>query len=163
MQTRFLYVCRHAKSEHPDNLSDHERPLNSRGRSNARVMGYMLSKIQSIPEHVVCSPSVRTRETLDIMSKQFDPVPTVDYCEGVYLASEQELYRCIQNHGSGERLMVVGHNPGMAMFATSLCEAPEFAMPFSYRRDCLHRVGNRELDRYLFRLRSVMLVSYTRV
>ena len=59
-----LYLLRHAKSswDHPG-LRDHQRPLSSRGRRAAPAMGEHMAAQEWVPDLVLCSDAVRTRET----------------------------------------------------------------------------------------------------
>ena len=66
-----LALLRHAKSSW-DNpaLSDFDRPLNSRGQKNAPEAGMALRELGFKPDLILCSPSKRTRETLDLALPQ---------------------------------------------------------------------------------------------
>jgi hypothetical protein len=74
MQRR-LMIMRHAKSAwSSDVASDHERPLNKRGRRDAPRVGKRLAKLGWVPEFVVSSDSRRTRETWERMQRRFPEV-----------------------------------------------------------------------------------------
>ena len=62
---RTLYVLRHAKSSW-DNAGqrDHDRPLSPRGQRAVKLLAEYLQRRAIRPELVLCSTSVRTRETL---------------------------------------------------------------------------------------------------
>ena len=61
---RRLILTRHAKSAWDDPaLDDHDRPLNGRGRRAARELGDWLASRGYLPEEVLCSSALRTRET----------------------------------------------------------------------------------------------------
>ena len=66
-----LYVMRHAKSSWSDlNLSDFERPLNGRGKKNAKLMCELFVKKKFIFDYVMVSSSKRTEKTLKIILKK---------------------------------------------------------------------------------------------
>ena len=60
---RQLLLLRHAKSAWPDGVPDSQRPLNNRGRRDARAAGQWLRENVGGLGAVVCSPAQRTRET----------------------------------------------------------------------------------------------------
>lgn len=112
---RTLLLMRHAKSSWSDpELTDHQRPLNGRGRRAAARMGRLLVDEDLVPDLILCSSSRRTRETVDLMQAEFANVCPV--------VSTDELYHASPQHITGEiaaaddeisRLLVVAHNPGI--------------------------------------------------
>jgi hypothetical protein len=65
-----LLLLRHAKSswKHSDRIDDFDRHLSSKGRRVAHNVGNSLRKLNvEFPDLILSSPSVRTRETLDIV------------------------------------------------------------------------------------------------
>jgi len=111
---RRLIVTRHAKAAWPEGVPDLERPLAERGRRDAPRAGRWLQGAALVPDRVICSPAARTRETFDLISSQWDSVPTVDYDERVYAAGLSALLAVVRGAPPASRaLMVVGHNPGM--------------------------------------------------
>ena len=59
-----LILTRHAKSSWDDPLmSDHDRPLNARGKAAAADLGGWLASRSYLPGQVLCSDALRTRET----------------------------------------------------------------------------------------------------
>ena len=112
--TRTLYLLRHAKSSWDDPaLADHERPLASRGRRDAKRVGEHLRALGVEPELVLCSSSVRTRETLELLLPAIGR-SAVGYEAGLYGASREELLARIRSvPDEVASLMLIGHNPGM--------------------------------------------------
>ena len=58
-----LILMRHAKSGWDDPVEDHDRPLNSRGRISAEVMGKWLQAKGHLPQEALVSTARRTTET----------------------------------------------------------------------------------------------------
>ena len=59
-----LILTRHAKSSWDDPLmSDHDRPLNERGKAAAADLGQWLASRGYVPDQVLCSDALRTRKT----------------------------------------------------------------------------------------------------
>lgn len=117
-----LFLLRHAKSSPAGpGQKDFDRPLNSRGRVAAAAVGRFMADSGFLPDRILCSPAMRTRETLDHV-RPFLPDDThVDYVRELYESSAEGMFRVIADHAAGaERLLVVGHNPSMHMLARAL-------------------------------------------
>ncbi len=63
-----MYLLRHAKSSWDEpGRPDRERPLAPRGVRDAKRVAKHLRRQGVAPELVLCSPAVRTRETLELV------------------------------------------------------------------------------------------------
>ncbi len=113
MQLR-LVLLRHAKSDWGSGAqSDHERPLNKRGRKDAASVAAKIVKVGWQPQWVVSSDATRTRETYGLMRDIFRPEPSVVFLESLYHAGPQALANAladVPDHVSP--VMAIGHNPG---------------------------------------------------
>ena len=109
-----LLLMRHAKSSWDDSsVTDHERLLNERGRRDAPVMGERLANSAFAPDHILCSTAHRARQTADLLLEALGFDGPVDVRDGIYHATPRELMAGIAQAGAGERLLVIGHNPGL--------------------------------------------------
>jgi len=65
-----LLILRHAKSswKHPE-LTDHDRPLNKRGKRDAPRMGKILRSEHLIPEAIISSTAARAHVTAEAVAK----------------------------------------------------------------------------------------------
>ncbi|QDT63473.1 SixA phosphatase family protein [Calycomorphotria hydatis] len=110
-----LLIMRHAKSSWDDStLSDFERPLNKRGKRDAPRMGQLLSENGLLPELILSSSAVRTRETVDQLLSVWDASPEVEYCDDLYLAKPRShLLRLREIPATCETTLLVAHNPGL--------------------------------------------------
>jgi len=64
-----LLILRHAKSSwSEEDLSDHDRPLNKRGRHDAPKMGELIRKKGLQPQLIICSGAKRARETVELVT-----------------------------------------------------------------------------------------------
>jgi phosphohistidine phosphatase len=116
-----LHLLRHAKSSWDDDADDHERPLNKRGREAARRVGDALPKAIAVPDLVLCSSALRTRETAELALAGFVKPLRVLYEDGLYLASAASLMqRLRQLEESAGSVLVIGHNPGLHELAVNL-------------------------------------------
>jgi phosphohistidine phosphatase len=121
-----LLLMRHAKSSWDDSsLTDHERPLNPRGRRDAPVMGERLDQSGHAPDHILCSTAKRARETAELLDEALASTGPLDVREGIYHATPGELLAAITEAGAGERLLVIGHNPGMGELVERLTNDPQ--------------------------------------
>ena len=62
---RTLVLMRHAKSDYPDGVTDHDRPLAARGDREAGLAGDWLRETAPTIDAVLCSTATRTRQTLE--------------------------------------------------------------------------------------------------
>jgi phosphohistidine phosphatase len=120
-----LYLLRHAKAvQAEEGAADRDRPLEPRGRRAAQAMAAWIGEHHILPELVLCSPSLRTRQTLDIITPGFDRPPKIALDEGLYLAAADWLLARLRRvPASTERVLLVGHNPGLHELALLLAES----------------------------------------
>lgn len=111
---RRLIVLRHAKSAWDTGAStDHARPLNGRGHSDAPRVGARLALLGWQPQQVIVSDALRARQTWEGMQAALGAGATVRLTEELYHAGA-EVVRRVLGELSGEvhTAMIVGHNPG---------------------------------------------------
>jgi phosphohistidine phosphatase len=120
---RELVLLRHAKSAWPD-LPDHERPLAGRGRRDAPVIGRWLRAAGHVPDQVLCSTALRTRETWQLAQPGLGAAPPVSFEDRVYEASAAQLLD-LAGHvpPAVTTLLIVGHAPGIPGLALMLAGA----------------------------------------
>lgn len=124
-----VIIMRHAKSswDH-QGLSDHQRPLNDRGKNDAPRMDQLLKKKGIKPDLILSSDSARTRETLSLMTN-LKNVKTL-YTRDLYLADENELLQHITDtEDNVSTLMILAHNPGVTYLIFKLCRERIDNMP----------------------------------
>ena len=113
--TRTLILLRHAKSDHDDpTLTDLERPLNERGRRDAPRMAAFLEDKGLIPDQIVSSIAIRTRETLRAIVTKWTVKPPAKFNSDLYEATAGMLVNIAENElAEAQCLMIVGHNPSI--------------------------------------------------
>jgi len=120
---KLVTLLRHAKSSWNNaDLSDHDRPLNSRGLADAPMMAQRLLDRNCVPDIIFCSSAQRTRQTAQMIIEglQLD-ADTVSFHESLYLASPGTLLDIIQSTDSTyHHAMVIAHNPGIESFGRQL-------------------------------------------
>jgi phosphohistidine phosphatase len=122
-----LSLLRHAKSSWDNpNLQDFDRPLNERGRDATPRMGAFMGEQGIAPDLILCSPSVRTRQTLDLVLPHLSPTPTVLYEDAIYLGAPSALLKRIRAvEARVGHVMIVGHDPGLHRLAMELSGSGE--------------------------------------
>ena len=115
-----LLLARHAKSDWPVGLDDHERPLLQRGRRDAHALGVWLSAKAGTIDRVVVSTSTRTRETWEIASSHVETELICEFTDDIYEADWRELLAVARASGEAQRPLLIGHNPGLEDLATRL-------------------------------------------
>ena len=117
---RELILLRHAHAEPATpGQADLDRALSAEGQAEAEAAGRWLAEQKLVPDCVVCSPSRRTRETLECV------LGVIGYVEqkvddSIYEADPGALIALADAHADVDRLMLVGHNPGMEQLAALL-------------------------------------------
>ncbi len=117
-----LSLLRHAKSSWKNpTLPDHDRPLASRGETDAPMMGHAMAERGIDPDLVLCSSARRTRDTLALVLPELKIEPKVTYEDALYHATPAamlDMLRAVQPGSS--RVMLVGHNPEIQSLALDL-------------------------------------------
>ena len=110
---RELILLRHAHAEPAaDGQADLDRPLSPHGLAEAEAAGRWLQEHKLVPDRVLCSPARRTRETLEAVLERTGYVEQ-RLEEWIYDAVPGTLAALLDEHKEVERLLVVGHNPGL--------------------------------------------------
>ncbi len=119
--SRRLILLRHAKSDWPEGIADHERPLGRRGLADAPRMGAYIESHGLIPDFAVVSTARRTRETWDLVEQELSRSVPVRFDRRIYEARPGALLFLIREvEPSVGTLMLVGHNPGFEEIARFL-------------------------------------------
>lgn len=110
-----LLLMRHAKSSWKfKDLTDHQRPLNKRGRTDAPLMGHLILDRELVPQRILCSTAVRARETAEILVDTIKFQGEVSYLDRLYMAESEDHLAALRDlPDSVERAMIIGHNPGL--------------------------------------------------
>ena len=130
-----LVLMRHAHAAASTGWqADIERPLSATGRDDAFAAGTWLRETCEPPDAVLCSPAMRTRETLAQIARAGCQLPIIDFEPRIYDATLGELLdvieTCIAHRPAPERLWLIGHNPGLEQVLFHLdAAARRYALP----------------------------------
>lgn len=114
-----LTLLRHAKSDYPMGVADHQRPLNPRGQRDAPVAGQVLAAGPRIAL-VLVSDAVRAQQTWELAAAALP---------GVVMRTEPRLYHALAMDildvladlpDDTGHVVVVAHNPGLEEVALML-------------------------------------------
>jgi phosphohistidine phosphatase len=112
---------RHAEAEAGDARSDRERSLTPPGESGAKRIGAWLGLRPPPPQAVLCSPALRTRQTLEAIRPALSGRPTLELDDDLYLASGSRLFERVRSQAPQiASVLIVGHVPGVADLAETL-------------------------------------------
>ncbi len=110
-----LLIMRHAKSSWKDkDLKDRKRPLSKRGKRNAPQMGELIKEKELVPQIILSSDAVRAHQTVELLTGTSGFSGKVQYDDDLYMAEADEYLDSLRKVSDDfERVMIVGHNPGL--------------------------------------------------
>jgi phosphohistidine phosphatase len=110
---KILVLLRHAKSSWKDmDVSDHDRPLNKRGKRDAPRMGRLLQKEELMPDIILSSTAVRARDTAVRLAKSCYYIGQITYVDSLYLGGTEAYLNALKVLSNDFKIvLVVGHNP----------------------------------------------------
>jgi len=117
-----LLLLRHAKSSRDDaSLRDFDRPLNERGKDDAKLMGGFVRGENLTADVVVSSPAKRARQTTELLLNAAKLSNEPIFEERIYEAGLQQLLRVLSEIDSAHTVAIlIGHNPGFEELVVSL-------------------------------------------
>lgn len=120
-ETRRLVLLRHAKAEPAGSVSDELRPLALQGRRQAVAAGRLLSESNIVPEQILVSGALRTRQTWELLSNGLEhDASLVEISDELYLAHPQDVLNKLSEQSDSRCILVVGHEPTMSALAAHL-------------------------------------------
>jgi phosphohistidine phosphatase len=124
-KTKRLSLIRHANADPDSDVRDFERPLSRKGQSEALEMARRFQDRGLVPDLILASAAVRTRETAETFARILGVASRLLQADdSLYLADGDHILSVIKAVGPRVgHLMVIGHNPGISAAAISL--APE--------------------------------------
>ena len=124
-----LLIMRHAKSSWKDlGQTDFDRDLNDRGRRVAPQMGQFLVDQGVVPDKVISSSASRAAKTTELVVEAAGiDEGDVQFVKYLYHAPAEEYLDALERFDGEnvERLMMVGHNPGLEELIYRLAKTSE--------------------------------------
>lgn len=127
-----LAVLRHAKAVHDAGIDDEDRALTKQGRRDAEAAGGWLREANLIPDLVLCSTALRTRQTWEQVSAALGPAgkrAEVSFESRLYYTGGAGLADIVREIGEkAGTVLMVGHNPASHQLVLDLTgvRAPAF-------------------------------------
>lgn len=123
---RELLLLRHGKSDWDSGVEDFHRPLKKRGRLAAQCIGLWLQEQQLFPDYILSSPAERAFATAKKVCKTLALNAGQIQQDGrLYAASREQLLAVLQETPRFvQRLLLVGHNPGLEELLNYLADLP---------------------------------------
>ena len=127
-----LILVRHAKSSWDEpGLSDSERPLNERGKKDAKEMAKRLKKRGLKIDAFVSSPAKRAFRTACSFAKEFDikkdGIKTENALYGALPSQFEQVVGSLKEKDNAVALF--SHNPGITDYVNTLCNVHTDDMP----------------------------------
>lgn len=117
-----LILLRHAKSDYPLGVPDHDRPLNERGRRDADAAGAWLAEhrdeIFAGSVTAVVSSALRAQQTWERIAEHLTDVPVTTEPR-LYEAACSTLMTVADSSGA-DNVLIIAHNPTIQETATFL-------------------------------------------
>ena len=122
-----LLIFRHAKSSwKAPNSTDHDRPLNKRGKHDAPRMGRLLREQDLVPNLIVSSTANRARTTAATVAENCGYERAVELNSDLYHADPQTCIQVLRElYADVPCVMLVGHNPGLEEILEALTGVDE--------------------------------------
>ena len=133
-----ITLIRHGKAEMPRiGGNDFERELIQRSRRNAEAVGKFMQSHKMLPDLVLVSPALRTRQSYELMSASWTHLPRVAYDNKLYEVSAETLLHLIFEHGrDAESVAVIGHNPSLVVLLTHFVGLTDRELNLGYFPTC---------------------------
>jgi phosphohistidine phosphatase len=90
-------------------MRDFDRGLNARGLRGSALIGAHIRDHGVRWDALIASPAARVKRTLEAALPGIEPI----YDKRVYLADVETLLDVLRELGSGDAVMLAGHNPGL--------------------------------------------------
>lgn len=116
-----LIIIRHSKSSWKDHsLSDFDRPLNKRGKKDAKKMSFELSEKIKKVDLLLSSSSKRTTQTSNYFLDSIDVRSNI-FFENLYHSSSDLIFDFVLKiNNKYNKAIIVGHNPGLTNIVNKL-------------------------------------------
>ena len=127
-----LLLIRHAKSGWDDpSLSDIERKLTDRGKSDAKIMAKRLQERSIKIDACVSSTAKRAKKTAKIFMEEFEKdKKKLELRPSLYEASVKDFYDVVESLDDKDKSVALfSHNPGITDFVNSFDTTPIDDMP----------------------------------
>ncbi len=127
-----LYLLRHAKSSWDEHgISDFDRSLNKRGKTDAPMMGQIFHQKNIKPDIIISSPAKRALTTAKTVAKEMGLAESsIQTDMRIYDQGMNNILAILQDlNGRYDTVMLVGHNPTFTEAVNYFCDYGLANMP----------------------------------
>jgi len=122
---RTLLILRHGKAAPEEGGTDAARPLTQRGKREVEQMGQLLRAENLVPDRILASSARRARETARKAAAAARFSCSIDELDELYLAEPEAYITAVRRDApDAERVLLVGHNPGLEALVLILTGEP---------------------------------------
>ncbi|HZH88198.1 MAG TPA: histidine phosphatase family protein [Chitinophagaceae bacterium] len=118
-----LWIMRHGEAA-TQASRDHERSLAFIAKRQFETVSQQIEKEIARPQVVLSSDAQRTKETTAFWKQEFGiEEENVSFIPELYLAESDQIMEVLQSTSlsdATERVLLIGHNPGLSVFAMQL-------------------------------------------
>ena len=113
--SRTLVLLRHGKSDWSTGEDDFDRPLKKRGRNASIQVGKWLKTHDQVPDFIIASSAKRAMQTAELAADAMGiRKKNIFSRKHIYLAKPEDLLYVLEDcPEQAQRVMLVGHNPGL--------------------------------------------------
>ena len=110
-----LYIMRHGEKDISNpNIDDYDVKVTNKGIKDIKNVSKKLKEKGVMPDLLVASPAVRTKQTAEIVAKELGYTKNIMYNEVLFQAFVTEVIESITyTFDNIEKLMIIGHNPSL--------------------------------------------------
>ncbi len=113
MGIKRLLLLRHAQATSVSSGKDKDRSLTPQGKDDAKALGVEMQKKGFIPDLILCSPALRTKQTLEGVQHSLG-IENIEYQDILYNGSTGDyLYQIQQADDHYDTLLLLAHNPSI--------------------------------------------------
>ena len=122
-----LYLVHHGEAVGPE--VDPMRPLSDRGRAEIDLLAQSAAARGVMPAVIWHSGKLRARQTAEILLEELNrPCEIVTTANLTPYAPVEDLWRELREYAPLSPVVVVGHNPQLSEFVSTLIGSPRYAV-----------------------------------
>lgn len=128
---RELILMRHAHAQDERSaVDDASRRLDARGRTEAAAAAQRLRTLGLLPDAILASSAARARETAHIVARELGlEERRISTDLRLYHAPPGVILQAVRGYPADvQRLLLVGHNPGLTALAQRCCADPHIVL-----------------------------------
>ncbi len=118
-----IFLLRHSYAV-LDNTNDFDRVLTQEGIQKCEKLAKIIASYIEQIDHILCSPSTRTKQTIETILASLNLVKKITYEDELYGASAENILDLIRYNTpiSAKSVLIISHNPGISEFGRYLAQ-----------------------------------------